>query len=287
MNLTPAKIGMAMVAVALASMITASAARAQLMQGPSGASTNTMQNLRASQDQLDILQNVETHSTIDPKETEAYKKFFAVSPQDTDKKIKLGTNFLQRYPKSVYAEAVEVGLTNAYLSKQDFKDFFATADRALALNPNEVDVLTSVGWVIPHVYDPKAPDAAKQLAQAETDEKRAISLLEKMKDSRGESKADFAASRSAKMEQAHSALGLIYFRRGEFADSAKELQLSTQGSSDVDATDVFVLGVDLQNLNRHAEAAKAFARCGQMSGPLQGRCKQSADQEGRLAGGGQ
>jgi tetratricopeptide (TPR) repeat protein len=286
MNLPPTKVGMVVLAVALGFALTmASTSQAQLMQNPGG--STSMQNLRASQDQLSVLQDVESHSPIDPKETAAYRKFFEVNPQDVDKKIKLGTAFLQRYPKSPYVEAVDVGLTNAYLAKQDFADFFATANRALALNPNEVDVLTSVGWVIPHVYDPKAPNAAHQLDQAETYEKRAIDLLDKMKKSQGISEADFAQSKAQKLQQAHSALGLIYFRRGDYADSVEELQQSTQGSTGVDETDLFVLGVDLQNLNRHADAAKAFARCSEMAGPLQTSCKQSADHESHRAGGGQ
>jgi hypothetical protein len=43
-----------------------------------------------------------------------------------------------------------------------------------------------------------------------------------------------------------------------------------------DATDLFVLGVDLQNLNRYTEAEDALGGCGQIAGPLQDRCKQSA-----------
>ncbi len=279
------KLATAVAAIVLfGGLVFAPASRAQIFQQPAG--PNNMANLKASQDQLNVLQNVETRSAIDPKETAAYQKFFAVDPRDPDKKIKLGTAFLGRYPKSAYVEAVDVGLTNAYLAKQDMKDFYATADRALGLNPNEVDVLTTYGWVIPHEYDPSAPDAARQLARAEGYEKHAIDLLGKMKKSNGETEEQFARSKAQELQQAHSALGLIYFRQGNYADSAKELPLSTQGTTGIDETDVFVLGVDLQNMKRHADAASTFARCSQVAGPLQDRCKQSADQEKKLASGG-
>jgi hypothetical protein len=39
-------------------------------------------------------------------------------------------------------------------------------------------------------------------------------------------------------------------------------------------------------LNRHCEAASAFIRCGQTAGQLQDRCKQSADDEAKVARGG-
>ena len=32
---------------------------------------------------------------------------------------------------------------------------YADADKALALNPDDVTVLVLVGWVIPHYYDPE------------------------------------------------------------------------------------------------------------------------------------
>ena len=57
-------------------------------------------------------------------------------------------------PQSIFAEAVDAGLTNAYYDKQDWKDFYAAADKALALKPDDVDVLSTVGWVIPHFYNP-------------------------------------------------------------------------------------------------------------------------------------
>jgi len=286
MNLPPAKVGMAVLAVALGfSLMTASPLQAQVMQNAGG--STEMQNLRASQDQLNILQNVENRSQVDPKETDAYRKFFRVPPQNVDKKITLGTAFLQRYPKSVYVEAVDVGLTNAYLAKQDWKNFYNFANQALAKNPNEVDVLTTVGWVIPHQFDPNGASPAQQLQKAEADEKHALDLLSQMSKPKGVSAQQFAAMKAQKSQQAHSALGLVYFRRGDYADSATELQQSTQASTGVDETDLFVLGADLQNLKRHADAAKAFARCSEVAGPLQARCKQSADQESHLAGGGQ
>lgn len=285
MNLPPGKVGVAVLAAALGFGLTmASPLQAQLMQNPGG--STKMQNLRGSQDQLNILQNVENRSQIDPKETDAYRKFFEVPSQNVDNKIKVGTAFLEQYPKSVYVEAVDVGLTNAYLAKQDWKDFYHFANQALAKNPDQVDVLTTVGWVIPHQFDPNGGSPAQQLQKAEADEKHALELLPKMPKPKHVSDQQFAAMKAQKSQQAHSALGLIYFRRGDYADSVKELQQSTQGNTGVDETDLFVLGADLQNLNRHADAAKAFARCSKMGGPLEARCKQAAEQESHRAGGG-
>lgn len=229
------------------------------------------------QTELHQLTDLQRNSKVNPRERDAYKAFFQVSPQEADKKIQLGNAFLQKYPHSFYAEAVDVGLTNAYYAKQDWKDFYVAADDALALKPDEVDVLTNVGWVIPHVYDTNDADADQQLSKAESYEKRAIAALATMPKPKGLSKAQFSALKTQKSQEAHSALGLIYFRRKDYGDSEKELDQAVQDNTSPDQTDLYVLGADLQNLQRSREAAGLFDRCAQISGALQDSCKQLAE----------
>ncbi|HKV05966.1 MAG TPA: hypothetical protein VJO53_12790 [Candidatus Acidoferrales bacterium] len=214
---------------------------------------------------------------VDPREQAAYNTFFRMGPENPDKKIQLGNDFLQKYPKSVFVEAVESGLTSAYYAKEDWGNFYATADKALALKPDDVDILTTVGWVIPHVYNSSDPDASQKLDKAESYEKHAIQIITAMPKPASLTDAQFAAATAEKVSQAHSALGLVYFRRSDYQNSAQELQQAMQGSASPDPTDLFVLGMDLQNSNRFADAASAYGRCAQISGGLQERCKQSAD----------
>jgi tetratricopeptide (TPR) repeat protein len=95
--------------------------------------------------------------------------------------------------------------------------------------------------------------------------------------------AQFAASKAERSFQAHSALGLVYFRREDYDNSVKELQQSTKDNPKPDQTDLFVLGIDLQSLKRYGEAVDAFNQCGQIAGVLQDRCKQSADEAKKQA----
>ena len=181
------------------------------------------------------------------------------------------------------AEAVEAGLANAYYEKQDWKDFYASADSALALKPDDVDVLTAVGWVIPHFYNPNDPDADKQLDKAATYEKHAMQVISTMPKPSYMTDAQFAASKNQKSVQAHSALGLIYFRRQDYDNSAKELEQTMQGNATPDPTDMYVLGVDLQNLKQYSQAADAYSKCAQIPGSLQDRCNESAATASKLA----
>ena len=181
------------------------------------------------------------------------------------------------------AEAVDAGLTNVYYEKQDWKNSYAFADSALALKSDDVDVLTNVGWVIPHVFQADAPDADSQLDKAETYEKHALEVLPTLPKPSGLTDAQFAALKTQKSLQAHSALGLVYFRREDYDNSAKELQKSVQDNANPDQTDLYVLGIDLKNLKHYAEAADAFTRCSKLGGNLQDRCSQGADESKKLA----
>lgn len=212
---------------------------------------------------------------VERDQADAYQKF--VKEQNPAKKIQLGGKFLEKYPKSTLAERVDAGLMNTYHAEGDWKDCYQFADAALALQPDDVDVLTTVGWTIPHVYNPNDANADQELSTAETYAKHAIEVLAKMPKPPGLTEGQFAAAKQKRSFQAHSALGLVYFRRNDYDNSAKELEQSTKGNPNPDPTDLFVLGADLQNLGRYGEASDAFGGCSQLAGPLQNQCKQSAD----------
>jgi len=213
----------------------------------------------------------------DPAEEAAYKAFYDASLQDVDKKIQLGEDFVQKYPASRYDESVYAVLVQEYLTKQDWPKFNNAADNALALDPDSVGVLTTVGWVIPHTYNASDPNAAANLDKAEKYEKHGIDLLGTLPKPATMTDEQFTQSKAEELAQAHSGLGLIYFRRGQFDDSSKELQQATQASTHADPTDFFILGVDYENLKKNPDAADAFDHCAQISGSLQDRCKQEAD----------
>jgi tetratricopeptide (TPR) repeat protein len=261
----------------------APAVRAQMgAQGNQHASP-TQSGVDSLQTELHMLTDVQKQGQgVDKREFADYKAFYNEN-QELAKKIQLGKTFLAKYPKSSLTEAVDAGLVSAYVARQDWPNMYSTADSALALKPDDVDVLTTVGWVIPHEYRPEDPDADALLSKAENYEKHAIDVLAKMPKPSGVSDQDFTKLKTEKSLQAHSALGLVYFRRDDFDASARELQEATQGNANADQTDLYVLGMDLQNLKRYSDSAEAFSRCAQISGGVSDTCKLGADQSKRLS----
>jgi len=254
-----------------------------LGQGISGGtSPGDARSVDSQEADMRALVDAQRQTNEDPKETAAYKEFYKAA--EPAQKIKLGTTFLQKYPKSYLDEPVEVGLLDAYYSNKDWKNVYSTADSALALKPNDVYVLTTVGWLIPHVYNPNDPDAGKLLTTAEQYSKYAIDVVPKMDKPSHMNDKQFEAMKDQYAHKAHSALGLVYFRRGYFDLSVKELQQAISGLPNPDETDLYVLGVDLDNLKRYSEAADVYDRCAaQAGGPFVDRCKQSASDSRNLA----
>lgn len=214
----------------------------------------------------------------DPEEEKAYADFHALKPDQTDQEIQLGEAFVQKYPTSKYTEIIYSRLVTAYFTKQQFDKMYAAADKALALNNNDVVVLTLVGWVIPHSYDPNDIEADRKLDKAESYEKQALEALPALEKPAGMTDEDFAKAKSDKTSMAHSGLGLVYFRRQQFAESAKELEQAVQLAPKPDPVDLYVLGIDDTQTKHFSEAEDAFQKCAASPSGLAATCKQKAEQ---------
>ena len=219
---------------------------------------------------------------VDPQEEAAYKAFYETKPADVDHMIQLGEDFIKTYPESHYRGPVYARLTQAYFTKQQMEKMFAVADKALALNPDDVDVLALIGWVLPHNYNPNELGAEQKLDRSEQYLKHALELLATVSKPAGLTDEDFTKSRDAKLAQCHSGLGLVYFRRERFDDSVTEFRQANQLITP-DPVDLFVMGIDLQQLKRFGDAASAFEGCAKVASSLQDRCKQSMEQAKKLA----
>jgi tetratricopeptide (TPR) repeat protein len=219
----------------------------------------------------------------DPGEEAAYKEIYSTNDSDPNKVIQLGEAFVQKYPSGRYTSEVYGRLVTAYLSKQELDKMYAAGDKALALNPDNVNALVVVGWVIPHYYDPNDMDADRKLDKAEGYLKHAIALFATMQKPPQMTDEQFAKAKANGLSQAHSGLGLVYFRQGDSANSIAELQQAESLTDKPDPTDSYVMGMDYNSEKKYTEAAEAFNKCAAQPGGLVGACKQAADQAKKAA----
>jgi tetratricopeptide (TPR) repeat protein len=197
--------------------------------------------------------------------------------RDPQKKAKLGEQFVRTYPTSRHDQEVYDQLVLAYDAKQDWSNFYAASDKAIAQYPDDVTVLALTGWVIPHLYSADDPDADKKLDKAEVYDKHALEVIPKLVKAPDAKQEEFVSIQKAMLTMAYSGLGLVYFRKTNYQDSVKELQQATQTASTPDPIDFYALGAGLEHLSRYSEAADAYQKCSQIPGNLQTPCKDSAE----------
>jgi tetratricopeptide (TPR) repeat protein len=278
MTLRSIRSGLTALAMLLAVFLLAPDSFAHYQQGtpPSTPSTQADTASRAQQQTQKETQTAAAPAAAkaDPDEEAAYKAFSDTKPEDADKRIQLGEKYVEKYPNGKYDAQVYQGLTTAEYSKQDLPKMYADADKTLALNPDDVTVLVLVGWVIPHNFDPNDLAAESRLDKGEKYEKHALEILATLPKPANLTDEQFAKVKAQGESQAHSGLGLIYFRRQNYEESVAELKKSTADPANQDATDYYVMGVELTRLKRFPESVDAFQKCAATPGGLQDRCKQ-------------
>lgn len=207
--------------------------------------------------------------TDSPDEQAAYKAFSRLKTDNADKRIGAGEAFLKKYPLGPFSQIVYSRLTFAEYQQNNFIKMDEYANKALALNPDDLEVLVLIGWVIPHAAD---ADPA-QLEKAEKYEKHVLELLPTVVKTAGMTDQELTAAKSQYESQAHSGLGLVDYDRNDFNGAVAEMKRAVSGISNPDPSDYFVLGDSLYNLDRYSEAADAFKSCAAIAGSQQPLCK--------------
>jgi len=214
---------------------------------------------------------------VSKAEVDAYNKLVAsLKTADPRQKIAQGEAFIGTYPNSMYAGAVYSQLTSAYLSVSDTDKMVAAGDKALASDPNNVDVLPLMAWAIPRKVGSSTPNAGQELEKAVNYARRAINLLNTMTKPGDLDDATFTKIKNEKLAQCHSGLGTAYFKTGKYDDSVNELNQAVKLDSTPDPVDYYVLGVANSQTSHFTDAVAAFDKCAASPGQLQANCRNLA-----------
>ncbi|HEY6944991.1 MAG TPA: hypothetical protein VI431_07605, partial [Candidatus Acidoferrum sp.] len=195
---------------------------------------------------------------VDRSEESAFREFQHASPENLARKIELGEQFLKKYPKSGYRALVYSGLTSTYLMTNQVQKMEEAGEMAIALNPKDVQVLAMLGQTIPRMVTANTPEPQKQLATAEKYAKQAIEQIPLLPKPANVSDQEFLQAKNQTLAIAHSGLGLVDFRRGDFEGTIAELDEAVRLDPRGDATNYYVLGVANYNAKHYEDAAKAF-----------------------------
>jgi len=214
---------------------------------------------------------------VNKEEEDAYKAFFELKNSDANEVIRSGEEFLKKFSESRYRESVYSRLVEAYMNTQQVDKLNAVGQKALEINPNNVDVLAVMGYVLPRRFNPNDLDAEQRLTKYEEYSRRAIKLLGEMSKPAQLTDDDFARIKNQRLSMCHSGLGLVLYHRQRLPDAAGEFEQATKIVPDPDPTDFYVLGIVYNRLKRPQDSESAFGHCAEIAGPLQETCKQNAE----------
>jgi tetratricopeptide (TPR) repeat protein len=123
----------------------------------------------------------------------------------------------------------------------------------------------------------------KKLEKAEQYAKKAIETTPTISKPDGLSEENFTKAKDQTLAMAHAGLGTVQFRRGNFSDAVKELDLAVKLDPSPDPVNYFLLGISNEKASHFDDAAAAFAKCAAMPSSLQATCKSDIDEAKKLA----
>lgn len=212
-----------------------------------------------------------------PEEEAAFKAVQQAA--DSNKRIQLAEEFLQKYPQSRYRPTMYQSLVSGYFATQQVPKMLDAGEKEIEMNPNDAPVLAVMAQTLARTYNAKAPDAAKQLDKAELYSKRAIEITPTLPKPENLTDEAFNNAKNDTLVMAHGGLGLVYIRRGKFSEAIPELEQSVKADThpDPDPVNYYLLGVADKQTSHFDAAVAAFSKCAAMPSSLQATCKSNAE----------
>jgi tetratricopeptide (TPR) repeat protein len=219
---------------------------------------------------------------VNAEEDAAFKVFSDTPSTDQAKRIELGEAFLQKYPNSRYRSPVYGTLVMAYVQSGQVQKMEEVADKEIALNPNDVQVLAVVGQTLPRAMNSKTPEPDKVLAKAEQYDRKAIELTPTLPKPATVTDDAFSTVKNQTLGMAHGGLGLVYIRRGKFSEAIPELNQAVTIDPTPDPVNYYLLGMANAKTSHFDDSVAAYNKCAAMPGAMQETCKKGAEEAKKL-----
>jgi len=218
-------------------------------------------------------------------ESDAYKAIYntqqslkgsAGQPGDPMHLIDLGEAFVAKFPMSYYTGPVYAMLTEAYLNLGQTDKMIDAGNKALAIDADNIDVLSIMAWAIPRRTNGTSAEAMQQLQKAQGYAHHGLDLLMTLVKPAGMSDTDFQNSKNESSSMCHDGLGVVAVKTGKYDDAVTELKQAIMLANMPDPVDFYLLAVADENTSHFSDATANFTKCA-AAGPMQPQCKAGLD----------
>jgi tetratricopeptide (TPR) repeat protein len=182
-----------------------------------------------------------------------------ISTSEPSKTIHEVDELASEYPKS---DLLGIAFQYEMFACQQINDFdglLAAGQKALSLQPNNVNTLLTMALAISENRSQR-PDERKLLKQGEDDAQQAIQELSRTRIPRRISMEQWKGIRAELDSRAHEALGNIAMQRGNPAGAIAEFEIATRGMPRPDGRQFYRLGLAYERDGRTDSAQEAFQR---------------------------
>jgi tetratricopeptide (TPR) repeat protein len=170
----------------------------------------------------------------------------------------------------------------AYVQSGQVQKMEEVADKEIALNPNDVQVLAVVGQTLPRAMNSKTPEPEKVLTKAEQYDRKAIELTPTLPKPASVSDEAFSTVKNQTLGMAHGGLGLVYIRRGKFSEAIPELNQAVTIDPTPDPVNYYLLGMANVKTSHFDDSVIAYNKCAAIAGAMQETCKKGAEEAKKL-----
>lgn len=182
-----------------------------------------------------------------------------VSSSDPSKTVHEVEDLASKYPKSDLLGVAFQYEMLAYQQINDFDGLLAAGQKALKLQPKNVNTLLTLAVAIPEGASQR-PDESELLKQAEDDAHQAIQELARMRIPRRISMEQWKVLRAEMDSRAHEALGSIAMKRGNVAAAIAEFKVAVAGNPRPDGRQFYSLGLAYARDEKIDSAQEALRR---------------------------
>jgi tetratricopeptide (TPR) repeat protein len=181
---------------------------------------------------------------------------------DPDKKLRMVEEFEKQFPNSQLLSYVYTQAASACQQKNDMNGMLDYGEKSLKLDPDNTYSLILVAITLPqpHMQRVEPAIAAKRLAEADEDAKRALALMEKLAKRPNEADEEFQKRKAALQSEAHAALGMVHLQRDEPDKAIEEFKIAVSLEAEPDPQIYFRMGEVYDNEGKKAEAIEAFTK---------------------------
>jgi len=163
-------------------------------------------------------------------EYDAFQAF--VKESDPQKRISLIQAFIQKYPKSDFEANAYVAEMQTYGQLNQTNDAIASAKKALAAGPDNLDALAYLSFTFPYTFKASASDAQTELSQASQNAQHGLQVLQNLQKPAGVSQEQFDSYVKTKRAIFNIAEGFAALQQKNYSQTIKSLEAAGQDEPD-------------------------------------------------------